>query len=212
MGVILNLSVYGLMIIPLVAMVKAHNLSLRKLSKLSIVMAAVQLAQSTIAMAVPPDMMGVQVSVQGALLPLVTVVFCFFTLNDTKAAKVMHLHDCGDGDVGAAVATLWCLCYTVLFRWFPWYHSLASRGFEAANLVSGAEAYLTLVTMLAMCRSFTTGSLTAAMAAWVLHVVGALAGAVAGLPVVGTALTAALMTAASATVFCAPAERKKMKE
>ncbi|CAG9568816.1 hypothetical_protein_-_conserved [Leishmania major strain Friedlin] len=212
MGIILNMSVYGLMIIPLAAMVKGHNISLRRLAKLSIVMAAVQLAQSTITMAVPPDVVAAQVCVQGALLPLVTVAFCFFILNDAKAVKVMHLHDCGDGDTGAAVATMWCLCYTVLFRWFPWYHSMSSRGFEAANLASGAEAYLTLITMLAMCRSFTTGQPVAATAAWGLHVVGAVAGAAAGMPMAGTVLTTALMTAASATAFRAPAEGRGNKE
>lgn len=212
MGIILNMSVYGLMVIPLAAMVRGHNISLRRLAKLSIVMAAVQLAQSTIAMAVPPDTVLAQVCVQGALLPLVTVAFCFFILNDAKAAKVMHLHDCGDGDTGAAVATVWCLCYTVLFRWFPWYHSMSSRGFEAANLESGAEAYLTLITMLAMCRSFTTGQSAAATAAWGLHVVGAVAGAAAGMPMAGTVLTTALMTAASYTAFRAPEEGRGSKE
>ncbi|KAG5507419.1 hypothetical protein JIQ42_07715 [Leishmania sp. Namibia] len=214
MGAMSNMSVYGLMIIPIAAMVKGHNISLRSLMKLSFVMATVQLAQSTIAMAVPPGMMVAQVCVQGALLPLITVAFCFFILNDAKATKVMRLQDCGDGDAGAAVATMWCLCYTVLFRWFPWYHSMASRGFEAANLAAGAEAYLTLVTMLAMCRSFTTGkwAAAAAAAAWVLHVVGAITGAASGMPVAGTAVTAALMTAASATAFRAPAGWTRSKE
>ncbi|GET85884.1 hypothetical protein, conserved [Leishmania tarentolae] len=212
MGIILNLSVHALMIIPLVAMVKGHNILLRRLVKLSIMIAALQLAQSTITMAVPPDMVVAQACMQGALLPLVTIAFCFFILNDAKAAKVMHLYDCGDADAGAAVATMWCLCYTVLFRWFPWYHSMSSRGFETANLTSGAEAYLTLITMLAMCRSFTTGQSAAAPAAWGLHVVGALAGALAGMPMAGTALTTVLITAASATAFRAPAEGRRNKE
>ncbi|KAG5486682.1 hypothetical protein LSCM1_07935 [Leishmania martiniquensis] len=211
MGAMSNMSVYGLMIIPLAAMVKGHSISLRSHIKLSCVMTVVQLAQSTIATAVPPDMVVAQLCVQGVLLPLITVAFCFFVLTDAKAAKVMRLQDCGDGDPGAVVATMWCLCYTVLFRWFPWYHSMTSRGFEAANLAAGAEAYLTLVTMLSMCRSFTTGHVAAAAAAWALHVLGAIAGATSGMPVAGTAVTAALMTAASAMAFRAPADRRRNK-
>ncbi|KAG5511152.1 hypothetical protein JKF63_07094 [Porcisia hertigi] len=207
MGLILNFSVYGLMIIPLAAMVKGHHLSLWSLVKLGFVMATVQLAQSTISMAVPHDMVAAQVCVQGALLPLITVVFCFFILNNNEAAKVMRLRDCGASDTGAAVATLWCLCYTALFRWFPWYHSMSSRGFESSNLVAGVEAYLTLITMLAMCRSFTSGKSVAATAAWGLHLLGAMTGTAAGVPIAGTAVTTALMTAASATAFRTSTEK-----
>lgn len=211
MGLIANFSVYGLMIIPLAAMVRGHNIALGSLVKLGFVMAVVQLAQSTIATAVPPDMLVAQVAVQGALLPLITVAFCSYVLGDARAAKVMHLHDCGDCDAGAAVATMWCTCWTVLFRWFPWYHSMASRGFEAANLAAGAEAFLSLVAMLAMCRSFTSGKSAAAGAAWGLHVVGAVAGAAAGVPVAGTAVTAALLSVAALTAFRAPAEDRANK-
>ncbi|KAK7198018.1 hypothetical protein NESM_000757200 [Novymonas esmeraldas] len=212
MGVLSNFSVYGLMIIPLAAMVKGHNIALGSLVKLGLVMATVQLAQSTIAAAVPADMLVAQVCVQGALLPLMTVALCFFVMNDAKAAKVLRLHECGDGDVGAAVATMWCLSYTVVFRWFPWYHSMASRGFEAANLVSGVEAYLALITMLAMCRSFTSGRSSAATAAWALHVAGAVAGAATGVPAAGAAATAAFVTAASAIAFRPTAEARRSKE
>ncbi|KPI87632.1 hypothetical protein ABL78_3289 [Leptomonas seymouri] len=205
MGVLLNFSVYGLMIIPLAALVKGHRITISSLVKLSLVMATVQLAQSAIATAAPPDMAVAQVFVHGALLPLITVAFCNLVLTDAKALKVMRLHHCGnDDDAGATVATLWCLVNTILFRWFPWYYTMASRGFEPDNLLAGVEAFLTLLTTLAMCRSFASGTAVATVAAVCVHVVGAVVGAVTGLPTAGMALTAALECGAAKFVSPAP--------
>lgn len=212
MGILANFSVYGLMIIPLAALVKGHNISLGSLVKLGLVMATVQLAQSTIATAVPVDMAVAHVCIHGALLPLLTVAFCNFIVTDSKALKVMRLHECGDADVGTVVATLWCLTYTILFRWFPWYHTMASRGFEAGNLGAGVEAFLTLLTTLAMCRSFASGKSGAAGAAVAVHAAGAVVGAVVGLPIAGTALTAALEGGVAKLVFASPAAEKTKKE
>ncbi|KPA83602.1 hypothetical protein ABB37_01881 [Leptomonas pyrrhocoris] len=209
MGILVNFSIYGLMIIPLAALVKGHGISLGHLIKLGLVMVAVQLAQSTIATAVPPDMVAAQVAVHGALLPLLTVAFCSFVLTDGKASKVMRLHECGCDDVGAAVATLWCLTYTVLFRWFPWYHTMASRGFEPSNLLAGGDAFLTLLTTLAMCRSFASGKPGAAATAVGVHVVGAVVGAAVGQPIAGAALTAVLESGAAKLVFAPPTTEKK---
>lgn len=209
MGILANFSVYGLMIIPLAAMVKGHCIYLGSLVKLGFLMVAVQLAESIIASAVPVDVVAAQVAVHGALLPLITVMFCHFILTDSKAVKGMRLHECGCDDAGAAVATLWCLIYPVLFRWFPWYHTMASRGFEAGNLMAGGEAFLTLLTMLAMCRSFVGGKAGTAGAAVAAHVAGAVAGAVVGLPVAGTAVTAVLEGCAAKFVFSSPTSKKK---
>jgi hypothetical protein len=209
MGILLNFSVYGLMIIPLAAMVKGHNISLSSLIKLGLVMAAVQLIQPTIAVAVPADVAAAQVAVHGALIPFTTIALCSFVVTDSKAMKVMRLHECGSDDIGAAVATLWCLTYTVLFRWFPWYHTMASRGFESANLIAGVDAFLTLLTTLAMCRSFASGKAGATGAAVATHVVGAVAGAVVGMPIVGVAVTAALECVIATVAFAAPRADKK---
>ena len=171
MGILANFSVYGLMIIPLAAMVKGHCIYLGSLVKLGFLMVAVQLAESIIASAVPVDVVAAQVAVHGALLPLITVMFCHFILTDSKAVKGMRLHECGCDDAGAAVATL--------------------------------------LTMLAMCRSFVGGKAGTAGAAVAAHVAGAVAGAVVGLPVAGTAVTAVLEGCAAKFVFSSPTSKKK---
>lgn len=210
MGILANFSVYGLMIVPLAAMVKGHHISLSALIKLACVMVVVQLAESTIATAAPANAPPVvHVGVHGVLLPLLTAAFLQFMLQDSKAAKVMHLHECGTEDVGAAVATLWCLSYTILFRWFPWYHTMASRGFELGNLLAGVDSFLTLLTTVAMCRSFVGGKSGSAGVAVGAHAAGAVIGAVTGLPIAGVAATAVLEGVAAKALFASPNSHKK---
>lgn len=153
MSILLNFSVYGLMVLPLAAMVNGHHVSLLRLIKLVLLCFVVQMAQSIVVAAAPADGMVSNVVVYGVLLPLIQVSFCNFILTDAKALKALHLLDSDDGDAAAAVATVWCAVYTVVYRCFAWYHTMSSRSFDAANIISAADAYFSLIATLLLCRS-----------------------------------------------------------
>ncbi|EPY29376.1 hypothetical protein STCU_04587 [Strigomonas culicis] len=195
MAVISNFNVYGLMIVPLVLVVRGHRIKLSKLIPLIFLSACVQLIVSVLVSALPAPLRPLG---EAAVAPLVQVTFFAFALNDPRARKVLRLAESGDGDAPAAVAAVWCATQTVLFRWFAWYHGMANLGFEQAHLLSGACAFLSLVSALSAARRLQGRALGPVHGlVLVAYAGGVVAGHLAALELFGAAVTAALLLLAA---------------
>lgn len=149
MGLLTNFSVYGLMIVPVVMMARGHSVRFHKAVLLIVIMTLLQCAESIIATSVPAQ---VDPVVYMSVIPTIEGLFFHFMLNDSAAARTFRLAEVGDGDVPATVATLWHTCYTIVFRWFSWYHGMSALGWEADQLLCAAAAFLQLVGTLVICR------------------------------------------------------------
>lgn len=170
MGILGNFNVYGLMVLPLAMLIRGKRISLSRLVTLMMVTVCLQFAESILRASVV-GLVGPSVVLEGVVIPLIETCFFSHLLTDSKAIKVFHLQDAVEGDDGtaspsagnskrsgnagdmaAALAVVWCLCYFVFFRWGEWYHSMSSLGFEPVTLISGAEAFCQLLATLSACR------------------------------------------------------------
>lgn len=176
MGIVSNFTVYGLMILPLAMLLRGRSISVTRLVLLSVATVIVQFAESIIRASFVCSEGGCPLAaalVDGALLPMIQACFFSFVLCDAKAAKLFNLEAAvtepeptadpatGEkvvsvgkgGDTAAAVATVWCLCFIVFFRWGEWYRNMNSLGYEPATAQSGLEAFFQLLATLGACRA-----------------------------------------------------------
>lgn len=206
MGVISNFNVYGLMIIPVAMMIRGHQLHIQKMVMACVVCVTLQMTQPVLTdmfRTIPPA----QWVMEGVVVPLVQASFFHFALNDSKAKKTLRLFEGGDGDMPAALATVWCLMYTVFFRWFGWYRTMASLGYEPENFLAGAEAFLQLITTLAAGRRLQghgSGAVWAVVAAYAVGEVVRVA--LPSMPLAGSVVTMAAMLGLSTVLPTRTAE------
>ncbi|CAD2220114.1 hypothetical protein ADEAN_000762900 [Angomonas deanei] len=154
MGIIGNFNVYALMIIPLAIMIKGHKIALGSCIPLMIISSVLQLLLSSFASSLPAPLATLVGSIAAAFA---TTYFFSFVLQDKRSRQVLRLTSSVDGDAAATLATVWCCVNTALFRWFGWYHSMSSPGFEKENLTSGVDAFFYLVAILSAARRLQEG-------------------------------------------------------
>lgn len=181
MGVLTNITVYGLMIAPTALMLRGHNIALSRHILLAVVIAALQLVFSLLLGCVTHMPLLILLT-SAVVIPVIRTTFLRFLLSNNKAARIFHLdrytddddaeerggaggrsHSSGgeekndathqqEGSAAAALSTIYVLIDIILFRWFPWYRALSSHGFVYDNVASAVECFLLLITLLAACR------------------------------------------------------------
>ncbi|RNE98156.1 hypothetical protein TraAM80_08934 [Trypanosoma rangeli] len=201
MGLLSNTTIFTLMVLPIFLLTKGHHIEFGRLIVLAAVIASYMIAESTL-LASLAGMPLPQHLVTVVVIPVVDILLMNFVLNDSKARKVLRVHDASD-DAAAAVAALWTTVELVLYRCFRWYRVISVLGFDAENLVSAAESFVGLNALLLAARRINglgnnggSGS-SATQNAWVavlfLRVAMTAVGVVLGSTLVGSILFAAAL-------------------
>ncbi|KAG8347480.1 hypothetical protein ERJ75_000835900 [Trypanosoma vivax] len=152
MGLLCNASIFSLLVLPIVFLVRGYRIQFRPHIILIILVALYLIGQSALLYAVTGPsllMSSLRHLVKVVGVPLMDLALMDFVLNDSKARKRLLFTD----DTGAAtLVTIWATVDLILFRWFRWYHVMSEPGHDATNLLSAAEAFLSLVGSLLAAR------------------------------------------------------------
>nr|CCC91591.1 unnamed protein product [Trypanosoma congolense IL3000] len=153
MSLLCNMSIFVLMVLPVVLLAKGHHMIPQRILPLIGVVASCLLLESTIIASLggPGLLKLLQHSVCVLALPVMDTAVLNFVLNDPKARRALHVANGGD-DAGAVVAVAWATADIVLFRWFRWYNVMQEPSFDQENLISAAEAFVNLVSLLLAAR------------------------------------------------------------
>ncbi|CCW71236.1 unnamed protein product [Phytomonas sp. Hart1] len=152
MSILSNFNVYALMIFPLALMCSGHKIKLHKMGLLAFLMTVLQMEQSILLFSLFPSTWELtnQFVLREFLFPLMEAMFFYFVLNNGKAMQVLGLLEVDNS--ASTVATVWCTCYTVFFRFFPWYRGMSRLGLQIQPQVAALEGFLQLISALIVCR------------------------------------------------------------
>ncbi|CBH12648.1 hypothetical protein, conserved [Trypanosoma brucei gambiense DAL972] len=154
MSLLCNISIYILMVLPIILLSRGYNMRPQRLLPLVAVIALSLIAQSTIITSLTGSglfLNCLQQMFKVLAVPVMDAALIDFALNDPKARKSLQVMGGGD-DASAAVAVAWTAVDVALYRWFNWYHVMGQPGFDEENLRSAVEAFVNIVSLLIAAR------------------------------------------------------------